>query len=177
MGGFSSAPNKHVAQSRRASEPWQRWVAATYSRPTLDRQEILSIMCCSLERSSTGRRTVPTAWRCCSLGRIGLLPLPEQGQKSRGTVPFCCLYLDAQPVLFTDTCNSNGSPVWEVQGRKGQRGRAEVEGFPQAEQHRVRLCVCLSRWGGPAAMRSNHICFRMIFMGHCIADGEGVLAF
>lgn len=131
-GGFSSAPNKHVAQSRRASEPWQRWVAGTYSHPTLDRQEILSIMCCSLERSLTGRRTVPTAWRCCSLGHIGLLPLPEQGRKSRGTVPFCCLYLDAQ-LYFSRTLLT---PIAALSGRC-REGRGRGAGLRWKVSHRL----------------------------------------
>lgn len=85
--GCSSAPNRQVAQSRQSSEPWQRWVAGTHPHPTLHRQEVLSIMRCSLERSSIRRRTVPAAQSCCSLGCNGLLPLPEQEQKSLGHCP------------------------------------------------------------------------------------------
>lgn len=48
--GFSSATNMFV---KNGFEPWQRWVDGISSQPTLDRKEILPLICCSFKRGST----------------------------------------------------------------------------------------------------------------------------
>lgn len=53
-----------------------------FSRHPVDGREVLTMTRCPLERGSSWRNAGPTSRSCCSMGYIGLLPLPELGQTS-----------------------------------------------------------------------------------------------
>lgn len=64
-----------------------------------------------------GERTVFIVNNCCSVG-VYLISAPFYNwvQNPRGTLSFCCLCQNAQPMpsRVTEMSNSDGSPAWEI---------------------------------------------------------------